>query len=159
MSRASFIAAFPIFLVSILSPDCSCTRWTAGRIVSSWPDGAQGEHSARPVESWLQVFRTHTLARLRKLPYSSLAGWWCLSGYWTLPCAAFCFCWDDHMGVWLLFDLLLCCIIFFNVKQSYIPVIKTALGYTFYFFRIFASTFESDLSLCSVPSLSHVPGS
>lgn len=63
------------------------------------------------------------------------------------------------MGVWLLFDLLLCCIIFFNVKQSYIPVVKTALGYTFYFFRIFASTFESDLSLCFVPSLSHVPGS
>lgn len=41
---------------------------------------------------------------------------------------------------------------FFNVKQSYIPVI-TALGYVF---RVFASTFESHLSLSFVPDLPHV---
>lgn len=41
---------------------------------------------------------------------------------------------------------------FFNVKQSYIPVI--ALGYIFYSFRIFASAFKSDLSFSFMPCFS-----
>ena len=150
MSRARFISSFPIFLVFTLLPDCSCTR---GNCRNKWAPCLMGPSSGSALSTSssgelaaglpdTHLGQTEDTALL--LVCWGVVAWVGIEFCYVL---FFCFCWDDYMG----FFCLVCCYValFFNVKQSYIPVI-TALGYIIYFFRGFASAFESPVPfLCA----------